>query len=244
MNATLSWGRAAPLSLAVRRLAFFAAALLAAFALAGCSNEPEERKEFISFLKTRIVDKKGGGMPILNTEQKKKLGTYADHYQVIFAFNASMNQGLKSLNDAQGLQHQLNTAQGLQNNWQKLPPLRAELSKAGDLFASELQKAQTARDALKQPDDLKAVYDQAFAKTVTGPATVFKDMLPALTRTFQAAEDIGRFLDDNKARIKMSGSMVQIDDPALLAQFQKLQGKVMAEEKTLRGAMAAFNQLH
>ena len=239
---TFSWERPSIFSIVARRLAIFAV-LLATFALAGCSKEPEQRKAFMTFLQTRIIDKKGGGMPILNAQDKKDFGVYADHYQVMFAFNAEMHQASKSFNDVNGLQRRLGNAKGLQDNWQEIASLRAEFPKIGQALTSALQKAQTARDALKQPDDLKAVYDQAFNKTVTAPAQAFQSLLQPMEKTFQALEDMGRFLSDNRSNVKISGMVVETEDPALLAQFQQLQQKSQDEANGLIAAEKAFDQL-
>jgi len=239
---TLAWSRPTMLSVIAKRLAIFAM-LLAAFALTGCSKEPEQRKAFMSFLQTRIIDKKGGRIPILNEQDKKAFGEYAAHYQIISAFNAEMNVAGKAFNDASGLERKLRSAKGLQDNWQEIATLRAELPKISEALTSALQKAQTARDALKQPDDLKAVYDQAFTKTVTAPAQIFQGMLPPMEKTFLALEDVGRFLNDNKSRIKISGMTVEMEDPALLAQFEQLQKKSLAESDSLLAAKKAFDQL-
>jgi hypothetical protein len=131
----------------------------------------------------------------------------------------------------------------LQENWGEITALRKQLPELGQTFTSALQKAQTARDALKQPDDLKAVYDQAFNKTVAAPAKILENMLQPLDKTFQALEDMGRFLNDNKSRVKLSGTTVEIEDPALLAEFNRLQQKSVDESNGLIASQKALEQL-
>jgi hypothetical protein len=56
---------------------------------------------------------------------------------------------------------------------------------------------------------------------------------------------LGRFLSDNKARIKISGMTVEMDDEALLTQFQQLQNNYMAQAQALTPAVQALNsQIH
>ncbi|MDR2208710.1 MAG: DUF3053 domain-containing protein [Azoarcus sp.] len=240
MSIALPWDRTVKSSIITRVLVSFVA-LLAVFTLAGCGgNEPEERNAFITFLQTRILDKPGLAVPAMNAENKKAFGSYAAHYQIILDFNASMNEATKFIGEVNGLQVKFNSLQGLQDNWQELTPLRAKFPEIEQTLTSELHKAQTARDALKQPDDLKPVYDQAFAKTVTDPAEAFKNVLPAMVKSFQAMEDLGHFLSDNKSRIEISGTMLGIQDPALQNQFEKLNDKYMTEAQSLVEAYQAL----
>jgi hypothetical protein len=245
MTTTSPWAGPALFPSLAKRWAFLVA-VLAMLALAGCANkEPEQRKVFITFLQTRIIDKKGVHYPIMNAQDKQAVGPYAAHYEVIANFNLRRDEAFKAIEDGDDLQRKLRNMQGLQNNWQELGPLSVKMAEIGKTLTRELQKTQAARDALKQPDDLKTVYDQAFAKTVTTPAQTVQNMLPTMEKTFQAMEALGRFLSDNKARIKISGMTVEMDDEALLTQFQQLQNEYMAHAQALIPAVQALNnQLH
>ena len=244
MNTTSLLGHPSMLSIITKRLGIFATLLVAAFILAGCgNNEPQQRGAFISFLQTKILDKKGLVFPTMSAEDKNAIGSYATHYQIILDFNDNLSEAVKVMNDVNGLQSKLSSMKGLQEHWQELAPLRTSLPELAQVITSEQQKAQAARDALKQSDDLKAVYDQAFAKTVTKPAETFSNVLPTMGRTLQAMEDFGRFLSDNKANIKISGPVAEIRNPALRAQFQKLQKNYMSEAQALVSVAQEVNNL-
>ena len=65
------------------------------FALVACGNkEAEQRKAFISFLQTRVLDKPGLRVPVPTAEEKASFGDYAQHYAVITDFNEGMNQSV------------------------------------------------------------------------------------------------------------------------------------------------------
>ena len=93
-----------------------------------------------------------------------------------------------------------------------------------------------ARAALKQPDELKKVYDAAYDRNVTQPAKAFAEIFPDVdeaTRTIQALAD---FLDRNSAKIKISGSMMQVADPSLQPQLQSLIDAMRAKQQALQKA--------
>jgi hypothetical protein len=95
-------------------------------------------------------------------------------------------------------------------------------------------KADAAHAQLKQPDDLKPVYDKAFDKTVTTPAGTFKEVFPALDTVFDSALAIGDFLEKNKSKIQVSGTTVTVTDPAVQAELNKML-------QQLNGQSAAIN---
>src|SRR5271156_6900450 len=68
--------------------------LLLAVFVAGCDNEPAERKAFIEFLQTRIIDKPGLHVPHLTPEEAKSFGPYAQQYAVITDFNDGLDRSV------------------------------------------------------------------------------------------------------------------------------------------------------
>src|SRR3954466_16238353 len=67
-----------------------AAVVTLALLTAACGdNEPEQRKAFITFLQTRIVDKPGVHVPKLTDDELGRFGPYAAHYNVIRDFTSN-----------------------------------------------------------------------------------------------------------------------------------------------------------
>ncbi len=63
--------------------------------LPGCGDdEPTQRKAFIEFLQTRIIDKPGLHVPKLTEEETKKFGDYAKQYAIIADFNERLDQSV------------------------------------------------------------------------------------------------------------------------------------------------------
>lgn len=200
--------------------------------LAGCgSKEPAQRAAFIEFLQTRILDKQGLRVPKLTEEEKTRLGEYTGHYAVIADFNSGMDAAvgkpmneliskgqIRSIGDVIARRGDLKTVQD------GMVALRTALDK-------QQATADQARAALKQPDDLKAVFDKAYERTVTTPAATFREVFPAIDATLAQTLRIAEFLDRNAARVKISGTTVQVSDAATLAEFN-----TMAQALQQRGA--------
>jgi len=213
--------------------------LCMALVLAGCGDkEPEQRKAFMSFLQDRIVGTTRNAVPVMTDKDKETLGIYAAHYDVMFNFNRAMAETTKELDKVAKAQGRLSNMQQLQDNWQQLASLREQLGEVRETFESEFKKAEDLRAALKQPDELKDVYDKAYAKLVTVQAKGFKVMEPALQDLLQGTENVGRFLSDNKANVKIVGSAIQVQDEALLAKWKELQTNYMGRVQRLLAAMA------
>jgi len=211
--------------------------LLVAFSLAlvACGNkEAEQRKAFISFLQTRVLDKPGLRVPVPTAEEKASFGDYAQHYAVITDFNEGMNKSV-----SQPMTQIM--AKGALRSIADLPARRDDLKAAKDglgglrtALDQQSARADAAHAQLKQPDDLKQVYDKAYAKTVTTPSATFKEVFPALDTVFDSALAIGDFMEKNKSKIQVAGSSVTVTDPAVQAELNKML-------QQLNGQSAAIN---
>ncbi|BEP45159.1 DUF3053 domain-containing protein [Variovorax sp. V15] len=211
--------------------------LLVAFSLAlvACGNkEAEQRKAFISFLQTRVLDKPGLRVPVPTAEEKASFGDYAQHYAVITDFNEGMNKSV-----SQPMTQIM--AKGALRSIADLPARRDDLKAAKDglgglrtALDQQSARADAAHAQLKQPDDLKQVYDKAYAKTVTTPSATFKEVFPALDTVFDSALAIGDFMEKNKSKIQVSGSSVAVTDPTVQAELNKML-------QQLNGQSAAIN---
>jgi hypothetical protein len=220
---------------------FLVVALLGGFALAACGDsEPTQRKAFIDFLQTRIIDKPGLHVPMPSEEQTKSFGDYAKDYGIILAFNAGMDKNVS------GRMQQVFQS-GMIRSLDELTTRRADIGTAMEEMRAlrtaldgELAKADAAHAALKQPDELKAVYDKAYERTVTAPAKAFGEAFPAGDGAFQAAQSLASFLDLHRDAIKINGSSIQASDPKLMSE---LNGLINALNQKGQGVMEAQRKL-
>lgn len=212
-----------------------AAVLVIAVGIAACDSEPAQRKAFIEFLQTRIVDKPGVHVPKPSPEQSAAFGLYAKHYEVITEFHAGLDQVV-----SKPMQRAVEAAP---RSLDQLAPRRSEIAEIRGGLAGirtalddQLARADAAHAALKQPDDLKKVYDAAYDRVVTQPAKAFTEIFPDVDESTKAILALADFLDKNSARIKISGSMLQVADPSLQAQLQSLLDAMRAKQQAVQKA--------
>jgi len=192
---------------------------LAALALVACSitlaacgdSEPEQRKAFMAFLQTRIVDRPGVHVPIANDEDIKAFGPYIAHYKVItdFVGDSKLTAMNKTMNDALPALR----------SFQDLIDKRAEVKVGGERLREAIKAADTrlaetekARAALKQPDDLKKVYDAAFDKVITKPMQGFRETTPIALDIIDAAVKLADYMVAHRDTVKIVGTSPQATD--------------------------------
>jgi Protein of unknown function (DUF3053) len=206
-----------------RRVFALAGVLVLALATVGCiDSEPQQRRAFITFLKTRVIDKPGLHIPIMSDKDVADFGHYADHYRIMNGFHHKLDTSIsKDLARAM----QIGTPRSLEDLRDQraiLPVLKAGMIN----MQSELDKAEgdadAARKALKQPPDLKAVYDIAYDRMVTAPAKVFRELVPLIQGMLPAIENLAAYLDEHHDTITFRGGSPVVSDPATRAKLTAL----------------------
>jgi hypothetical protein len=215
----------------------FVAGLSITLLLAGCGDdEPKQRKAFIDFLQTRIVDKPGVHVPHLTDEQAKSFGDYAKQYAVITDFNAKldasvggpMQQALQN-----GMPSSLDDVVARRGD---LAILRDDMTKLRETLQEQLAAADAAHVALKQPDDLKRVFDAAYAKDVTAPAQAFSDIFPDVIAAQDAALAVADFITQHRGVVKIQGSQIQVSDQRMRQQLSVLIDALRAKQQSIVAA--------
>jgi hypothetical protein len=209
--------------------------LLLAVAVSACDSEPAQRKVFIEFLQSRILDKPGVHVPKPNAEQTAAFGPYAKHYGVITEFHAGLdNVVTKPLHRA--LEAAPRSLDQLAPRRNEIAEIRGGMAGIRAALDKQLATADTAHAALKQPDDLKQVYDPAYDRVVTQPAKAFAEIFPDVDEATGAILALADFLDKNSAKIKINGPMLQVADPALQPQLQSLIDAMRAKQQAMQKA--------
>jgi hypothetical protein len=221
---------------ATRRPFALAGIVLLTLFVAGCNNEPAERKAFIEFLQTRIIDKPGLHVPHLTPDEAKSFGDYAKQYAIITDFNDGLDNSV-----AKPMAEALN--RGAVHSIDDVITRHADFVAARDGFTQlrgaldkELATADAAHAALKQPDDLKPVFDKAYERDVTIPAKAFADIFPDLSQALTAIVDLGSFLEQHKDKVTINGPMLQTSDPALQPQLAALVTALTAKNEAIAKA--------
>jgi hypothetical protein len=210
-----------------------AAFALLALVLAGCSDESAERKAFITFLQTRVIDKPGLHVPHLTPEEEKSFGDYAKQYAIITDFNDGLDKSV-----AKPMAEAIN--RGAIRSLDDVVARHADFVAARDGIAQlrgaidkQLAVADAAHAALKQPDDLKPVFDKAYERDVTIPAKAFADIFPDLSQALTAVVDLGDFIEQHKDKVTINGPTLQTTDPALKPQLQALLDALTAKNEAI-----------
>jgi hypothetical protein len=100
----------------------------------------------------------------------------------------------------------------------------------------ELAKADAAHAQLKQPDDLKTVYDSAYDRTVTLPANTLLTVMPQVNGTIDSGLKVADYVDAHKAQIQINGSVVQVTDPKVQTELNTLLQDLNAKARVVQEA--------
>jgi hypothetical protein len=87
---------------------------------------------------------------------------------------------------------------------------------------TRLAKVTADRAALKQPDDLKAVYDKTFDKLVVAPAVAFENSAKALSNGIDAALAFVAYINAHRAKLIVTGMQIQAKDQRTLDEIAPL----------------------
>lgn len=209
---------------------------LLALGIAGCGSEPKERAAFIAFLQTRIVDKPGVHVPKLTPEESKSFGDYSKHFDVIGDYNTSMDAQVEQPVRAMMAKGMPRTMPDLLARRADVAALRKTSEQLRAVIASGQAAAGTRRAALKQPDDLKAVYDKAYARTVSDPGNSFKDFLVVMESMLTSAEKMADYLEAQRDKIKFNGIMAEVDDQKVLDRMNVLMKELNTRNEEVAAA--------
>jgi hypothetical protein len=218
--------------------------VLILLALCGCGDdEATQRKAFIEFLQTRIVAKPGIHVPHLTAEETTAFGPYAKHYAVIADFNAALDDAI-SKPMQQAIQN------GTPHSLAEVVARRQDIAAVGDGMAKmqaaldrELAKADAAHAALKQPDDLKPVYDAAYARDVTTPAKVWSEIFPDVEDGMKNMLALADFLTAHQNAVKIQGAMIQTSDPSLQPALTGMLDKIREKGEAVNKAQQRLNAI-
>lgn len=216
-------------------------ALFLVFQLTGCGDkEADQRKAFIDFLQN-TVSRSGQHLPSLSEDQKQKFGNYVSDYAILYGFSQQVNRavdsGLKPVVD------ELSAIRAPQDYMTRREALRQASGSLG-VLSQQIQTARSQADsskaALKQPQELKTVYDNVYTKVVTEPASLLAPVLPALQTLSQDALQAGDYLQQQGANVSFNGGGVQFPTQEQATQYNTLMSNLSANSQALTQAQSAL----
>lgn len=206
------------------------------------SSEPDQRAAFKQFLQTRIIDKPGVHVPKLTPDESKSFGDYSNHYAVITDFNSGMDASVKPL----GGFVQKGAFRSLGDVIERRDDLKTVQAGLNDMVVQlkqQLAKADSAHAQLKQPEDLKTVYDSAYDRTVSVPANTFLTVVPQINGTLDSGLKVADYVDAHAAQIKINGAIVQVTDAKVQAELNTLLQDLNAKAKVVQEAQTRLQSV-
>ncbi|MBB1582602.1 DUF3053 domain-containing protein [Serratia sp. OS31] len=219
-------------------------ALLVVMQLTACGDkEPEQRKAFIDYIQNSVM-RSGAKIPTLSEDQKQKFGNYAGDYAILVGFSQQLSKSLDaSLTPALDQINQIRAAQDYMSKRDTLQQSVGALNLLGQQIQSAKSQADTARAALKQPDDLKAVYNQAYDKIVTGPANALMPVIPTTASFVQDLVQVGDFLRAQGNQVAFNNNGVQFRTSQQATQYNTMMSNLVAKQQDLLNAQKVVSSV-
>ena len=209
-------------------------ALLVVFQLTACGDkEPEQRKAFIDYLQNTVM-RSGQNLPSLSEDQKQRFGNYANDYGIILSFSRQMKGAVDgSFVPVVNAIGQVRTPQDYITQRGALQQAASTLSLLNAQLRDSKTKADTAMAALKQPDDLKAVYSQVYSTVVTQPANALTPLVPALQSFTQDIVSVGDYLQQQGTQVAFANGGVQFPTQQQATQYNTMMSNLVGKQQTL-----------
>jgi hypothetical protein len=216
--------------LALNRAARSALCILFPAALAGFSwsnNEADQRKAFIGFLQD-INNRPGIHFLVPTATDEKTFGPYLQHCAIILDFDKDMKAPMddflaQAIKLGFGPNPSPRTIEQMAAAPADLAAAKDAVDKMEQVIETRLTKVNADRAALKQPDDLKAVYDKTFDKLVVAPTLAFENSAKALSTGIDAALALVNYINAHRAKVVVSGMQIQARDQRTLDELQAYQ---------------------
>lgn len=220
---------------------FAAAAILL---LASCgSSDAEQRKAFVTFLQTHVLDKPGMHVPQLTEEERVSFGHYADDYAVITDFNKTMTESVSPRLTAAMSAGSISSVEDVVTRRPQLETVKSSMGVMANVLRNDIARTDAAHAKLDQPAEVKLVYDKAYDRLVTQPAAAFKAIVPVMTTVLGQAIDLGGYVDAHRAALKVSGSMVQTTDPTVRVAINDRLQSLQASQRAVQSAQARMQSV-
>jgi hypothetical protein len=220
----------------IQRLGAVSLLLAFSMALAACGNkEAEQRTTFIDLPADPRARQARPARAHAHREEKTSFGDYAQHYAVITDFNEGMNQSVSQPMGDVMAKGALRSIGDLASRRDDLKAAKDGLGGLRTALDQQVAKADAAHAKLKQPDDLKQVYDKAYDKTVTHAGRHLQGSVPrARHHVRQRAGHRRLSWRRTSRRSRSTAASVTVTDPAVQAELNKML-------QQLNGQSAAIN---
>lgn len=219
-------------------------ALLMIVSLSGCfDKEGDQRKAFIDFLQHTVM-RSGERLPTLTADQKKQFGPFVSDYAILYGFAHQMDQAID--NGIRPVVDSVNHISAPQDYMTQRDMLRQANGALG-VLSQQVQNAKAqadnARNELRQPDDLKAVFDNAWQKVVADPAAAFEPVIPAAQTLTQQLVLVGDFIQQQGDKVGFANGGIQFPTSQQASQYNSLIGPLASQHQAFSQAWDSLNRV-
>ena len=208
--------------------------------LTACGDsEPEQRKAFIEIIQKNILDQRGGRIMLLTEDNRKAIGPYAAHFDFLTdAVQASEKLDVDDqINKVQKLTDDLSRTNDAQKRREILDSIDVAKNEVRSSIEKQVADLNTRKAALKQPDDLKAVFDKAYEKHIGKPVEVSMRIFDASDAFLKTVRDLNDYVLANPKKVKYEGVNVMILDASAEDAVSKLLEAQSQEFNTMQKAL-------
>ncbi len=209
-------------------------ALGMALQLVACGDkDAEQRKAFIALLESAQTQQ-WNALAALTEDQKKNLGPFVADYTVLTTFSRQVNQGMAgSLKPMLEQVSQIRTPPDFLTQRDALRQSVGAINLLGQQVQTAKAQAETAHRALKQPDDVKAVFDRVYAQVVIQPANALNALIPSAASLAQQLVQVGEYLQAQGNQVLFNGNRVQFATTQQVTHYNELVAPLAAQHQSL-----------
>ena len=200
--------------------------LFAAVLAAWGDSESDQRKAFTKFLQD-INNRTGVHYLVPPPADEKAFGPYSQQYAIILDFNKDMKGRMDEfvtqiMKLGFGPTSSPRTIEQMAAAPQDLVAAKSTIDKMEQGIEMGLAKVRAERTVLKQPDDLKAVYDKTFEKLVITPALAMEKSAKAFDVAIDASIKLADYINSHRNKLAVSGIQIQAKDQRTLDELRPL----------------------
>ena len=204
------------------------------------SKEPEQRKAYMEFLQTHLVDNSDkSSLTILTPRQQEAFGPYGESFLIIKTFFLGMNERTGVGRNAAGKPKLPDLAQ-LVDDPGSIEAFTQYYTKRFDETGVLVQAADAAKAKLQLPDDLKAVFDKAYDRYVSKRGRDWESLRPLWEAMNDQTRKVATFVREHRSKIQISGNGMLTNDQAILTQMQELLKDLHAKQNAFLKAANAL----
>ena len=153
--------------------------------------------------------------------EREALGGYARQYEVIGDFQEALKDSMADVGEAVRVLT-LHSLAEIAARGAQFQALQTRLAQSKQALHTARARADEARAALLQADDLKQAFTPAYQKAVTEPASALLTLYPAMQDTLADARRVAAYVQLHEKQLLVDGALAQVRDPSVQAQFNTL----------------------